>query len=216
MLRTTTAVFLSISLLSLGCRPESSSQTASPPDQVATVSKSTIAVIDLSRLADGIGATEKIRDAVHQAEQDLVRSLVQDNPDVAATDAVQSLTDFTALAREKIEDLPAEKKQALAEETQAAQALLLQRQLELREQFQKQVSTVAFEVARERGFDMVLTTAQVFATTADHDITAGVIERIKQRNAGTAGNSSTGQPAKPQSPAATTAKLPGGGNFPLR
>ncbi len=194
-----------------GCQRETTTQTAAPPDKVAAASRSGIAVIDLNRLADGIGATEKIRDAIRATEQELVQDLVADRKAWFDEASAESMSEFTTVAQSKFDELPEDDQKSLAQETQAAQALLLRRQLELREEFQKQISGVAFEIAREHGFDTVLTTGQVFATTAEHDITAAVIARIQARNQAAVrdGESSTQSPP-------TTAKLPGGGSFPLR
>ncbi len=203
-------VYALCSLLALaaltGCQKGAPTETAAKSDKVAEHTRAPIAVIDLNRLVSGIGATDKIREAISQTEHKLVSDLIQSNQEIFPDIAADTWAEFNTVASKKIDSLAPDQKKSLLRDAQSVQSQLVRRQIELRDKFYREVSEIAFQVAQEQGYDALFTTGQIMATTNEHDITDKVISRINQNN------QSAAVPPKTDK----TATLPGGGDFPIR
>lgn len=129
---------------------------------------------------------------------------------VAQEIGAQEKIDFAM--RTKKEELEArlgnEKREALQD--QAIQSQLLAHHTKLKQQFLSQVRPIALAVAQDQGMQMVMTTAQVYATVPGNDITQAVVRQIRVLNQTPPQN--LGSESQP--PKAKLAQLPhGNGEF---
>lgn len=141
----------------LGCNVEEKTEEASAaPDQALPVDM--IAVIDLNVVAHEIGAQEKIDRAMQTKKRDLENRL----------------------STVKLAESDFQKREAL--QAQALQSQLLAHHAKLKQQFLSQVRPIALAVAQDQGMQIVMTTAQVYATGPGNDITQAVVKQILELN----------------------------------
>ncbi len=201
-------------LLVTGCfsgSTDTRATTSKETSEAATTPPCSIAVIDLDRVAVGIGAVEKMRIALQQLEQKTVAELQQSSValfgDSAPTGA--NFMEFDKSAAPLVEGLSAENQKEFAKSIRNAQGEMLVRQKQLRDDFLNEVRPYAFQIARDQGCQLVLTTDQVYVATEQVDITDEVVRRITEINAAAASSQSSASAAPP-------AKLASGGSFPIR
>lgn len=214
-----TARFLFASLFafclahSSGCSSSVPSPVESQPTQVSAslpAATFSVAVIDLDRVAEGIGAVEKMRQALAQFEQKTIADLQQSTAHFFG-DQAPTGTDFATfdkMASPLVDALPEDQQREFVASVRAAQSQLLVRQQQLRKDFLNEVRPYAFQIARDQGCPLVLTTDQVYVATEQMDITDSVIRRITQINASATATSSSPSASPP-------AKLASGGSFPI-
>ena len=153
-------------------------------------SQALIAVIDLNVVAQEIGAQDKI--------------------DRSVTDKKAELANRMADYETKLSGPPADQEMAIKRQAQLAQTQLLAHHAQLKQQLLDQIRPVAYLAAQERGMEIVLTAAQVYAAGPNVDITQDVVKRIQTINRSTENGSSAGLEESP----VRLAELPaGGGDF---
>lgn len=169
----------------LGCNAEEKTEEASAANEpIAAVEM--IAVIDLNIVAQEIGAQEKIDFAMRTKKEELE----------------------SRLDKIKLDEADVEKREAL--QAQAIQSQLLAHHTQLKQQFLSQVRPVALAVAQDQGMQIVMTTAQVYASGPGNNITQAVVKQIKELNR----NLPQEIGADTQSPKVELAELPhGNGEF---
>ena len=146
-----------------------------------------IAVIDLNVVAHEIGAQDKIDRSVMDKKAELANRMA----------------DYEI----KLSGEPADQEMAIKRQAQLAQTQLLAHRAQLKQQLLAQIRPVAYLAAQERGMEIVLTAAQVYAAGPNVDITQDVVKRIQSINQSTENGSSA---ALEESPV-RLAELPGGG-----
>lgn len=211
MLRGTTMTGLLVLTIGIcGCgKKDENARTRDLADSVVRVADS-IAVIDLNVIAEEIGARQKITDSMKERENDLVDQLsgYRDRLDQQVEDLRSHWGDN--LNDEQQTDLDrtlADNQSKIGLQIQAAQSQLATHHARLKMELLNQVRPVAFQVAREQGMSVVMTTGQVYAIGPEQNITQAVIEQILKLNQST----TTAPPAHP--PGVRIAELPGGGEF---
>ena len=213
--RSTTAALFCF-LFAVGCSHKAADVPATKVAESVKPTSATafsIAVIDLDRVADGIGAVDKMRVALQQFEQKTVADLQQSCATLfgESVPAGSNFAEFDKSAAPLIDRLSAEQQKEFAKHLRMAQNQLLARQKQVRDDFLNEVRPYAFQIARDQGCQLVLTTDQVYVATEQVDITDEVVRRISAINAAAAtGNSSAATTASPP------AKLASGGSFPIR
>ena len=171
--------------------------------------KDLIAVIDLNVVAEEIGAQTKIDFLLKKKEEELINRFnglkeeLRRKVDSLST-ANQDLNDQKQNA---LDELTAENQNMLTLEMQAAQTQLVAFHSQLKQKLLGEIRPVAYQVAQEKGMQIVLTVGQVYAAGPNVNITYDVAKRIKKNNEASAANE---KPAK-QPP--RVAELPGGGEF---
>ncbi len=149
-----------------------------------------IAVIDLNVVAHEIGAQDKIDRSVMDKKAELANRMA----------------DYEM----KLSGEPADQEMAIKRQAQLAQTQLLAHRAQLKQQLLAQIRPVAYLAAQERGMEIVLTAAQVYAAGPNVDITQDVVKRIQTINQSTENGSSAGLEESP----VRLAELPaGGGDF---
>ncbi|MCP4891324.1 MAG: hypothetical protein GY904_32605 [Planctomycetaceae bacterium] len=149
-----------------------------------------IAVIDLNVVAHEIGAQDKIDRSVMDKKAELANRMA----------------DYEM----KLSGEPADQEMAIKRQAQLAQTQLLAHRAQLKQQLLAQIRPVAYLAAQERGMEIVLTAAQVYAAGPNVDITQDVVKRIQIINQSTENGSSAGLEESP----VRLAELPaGGGDF---
>lgn len=149
-----------------------------------------IAVIDLNVVAHEIGAQDKIDRSVMDKKAELANRMA----------------DYEI----KLSGEPADQEMAIKRQAQLAQTQLLAHRAQLKQQLLAQIRPVAYLAAQERGMEIVLTAAQVYAAGPNVDITQDVVKRIQTINRSTENGSSAGLEESP----VRLAELPaGGGDF---
>ena len=146
-----------------------------------------IAVIDLNVVAHEIGAQDKIDRSVMDKKAELANRMA----------------DYEI----KLSGEPADQEMAIKRQAQLAQTQLLAHRAQLKQQLLAQIRPVAYLAAQERGMEIVLTAAQVYAAGPNVDITQDVVKRIQTINRSTENGSSAGLEESP----VRLAELPGGG-----
>jgi Skp family chaperone for outer membrane proteins len=169
--------------------------SSQPPEQLTDAGESTtkstatticsIAVIDLDRVALGIGAVDKIREALGRLEQKCLTELRQTTAAMFGqhTPSGNDLAEFDASTGPLVASLSAEQQREFVSSLRAAQAQMLTREKKLRDDFLNEVRPYAYQIARQQGCELVLTTDQVYVATDQVDITAEVIRTICDINA---------------------------------
>ena len=137
-------------------------EEAKMPDEVETSAQALIAVIDLNVVAQEIGAQEKID-----------RSLTDKKAELA-----NRVTDYETNFRGESSG----QEDAIKRQAQLAQTQLLAHHAQLKQQLLAQIRPVAYLAAQERGMEIVLTAAQVYAAGPNVDITQDVVKRIQRMN----------------------------------
>jgi Skp family chaperone for outer membrane proteins len=179
---------LLLAALFSGCFSRTAEQVSdAPEDSTAPTSPTScsIAVIDLDRVARGIGAVEKIRDAVAQFERKCVVELRQTTADLFGDHqpSGESISEFDAATAPLVANLSADQQREFNKTLRAAQSLLVVREQRLRDDFLNEVRPYAYQIARQQGCQLVLTTDQVYVAAEQVDITTPVIRRICEINA---------------------------------
>lgn len=172
-----------------------------------------IAVIDLSVLANEIGATELINESIQKREQELIGKLKEFRVELE-----ERVAEFQGKNPEDAEgdkggldQLLAENKARLAMQAQAAQSQLATHLATLQQKLFDDVRPVAWRIAQSRGLSVVMTTNQIYAALPERDITQAVVEEIRRINAENPEKSLTGS-GKLEG-ASRFAEMPGGGSF---
>ncbi|HMO15256.1 MAG TPA: OmpH family outer membrane protein [Pirellulaceae bacterium] len=205
------AAILILQALSVGCgKPTIAEQDLVQPSSTTEASQATaIAVIDLNRVAEQIGAIERIRTAVADYEFELRNRLTQikDQFELEISEKRSSQTDdLNRQDQGELDKLMVKHQSALEQQTLIANNELVAHENQLKLKLLNQVRPIAYEVANERGMSIVLTTAQVYAATPTSDITDEVAKRIKKIN-------SEAQSNVDKKSNTRVANLPGGGEF---
>ncbi len=152
--------WLGLVILVAGCNAKP--EEAKMPDEVETSAQALIAVIDLNVVAQEIGAQEKID-----------RSLTDKKAELA-----NRVTDYETNFRGESSG----QEDAIKRQAQLAQTQLLAHHAQLKQQLLAQIRPVAYLAAQERGMEIVLTAAQVYAAGPNVDITQDVVKRIQRMN----------------------------------
>jgi Skp family chaperone for outer membrane proteins len=168
-----------------GCYSQSPDQLTDAGEQPAQASSTSIAVIDLDRVALGIGAVDKIREALGRLEQKCLTELRQSTSAMFGehTPSGNDLAEFDASTAPLVGNLSVEQQREFAKSLRAAQAQILSREQKLRDDFLNEVRPYAYQIARQQGCQLVLTTDQVYVATEQVDITPEVIRTICEINA---------------------------------
>lgn len=177
--------WLGLVIVIAGCngQPEEAKEEQAPEKSPQAL----IAVIDLNVVAHEIGAQDKI--------------------DRSVTEKKAELANRMADYEKKFSGEPADQEMAIKRQAQLAQTQLLAHRAQLKQQLLAQIRPVAYLAAQEKGMEIVLTAAQVYAAGPNVDITQDVVKRIQTINKSTENGSSAGL----EEPPVRLAELPGGG-----
>ena len=198
-----------------GCWSRGTSSAPSSTANSTPPAPCPVAVIDLDRVARDIGAIDKIRAALAQSETTMVAELQQATAPFFGGQpiAAQSFSDFDRVAAPLVEKLSDEQQKAFVKNIRAAQSQFAIRQQQLRIDFLNEVRPCAYQIARDQGCQLVLSTDQVYVATEQVDITSDVIRKIAEINAAaqaSAGGAASANPGGAQHP---PPKLASGGSF---
>ena len=188
---------------------ESNEETAPSPASSNWSDACQIAVIDINEVARQIGAMDKINASMGRMESELNGQLAtyQETLDKRLEEEKQKFdTDLNERQQGELDALLASRQRSLQQQTQLAGSQLAAHHNQLKLKLLNEIRPIAFEVARKRGMNLVVTTQQVYAARPEADITAEVVERIKQVNAHS-------DSREQSAPATRVAELPGGGAF---
>ena len=180
--------WLGLVIMIAGCNGKSEEAKEEQPTNKSP--QTLIAVIDLNVVAHEIGAQDKIDRSVMDKKAELANRMA----------------DYEM----KLSGEPADQEMAIKRQAQLAQTQLLAHRAQLKQQLLAQIRPVAYLAAQERGMEIVLTAAQVYAAGPNVDITQDVVKRIQTINQSTENGSSAGLEESP----VRLAELPaGGGDF---
>ena len=175
-----------IGLLALvcGCTGKKPLTTESKPDK--QIPADSIAVIDLNVVAQEIGAMGKINHSLKERENELVGKLNGLKNELGRQlDEIKSKygSDLNQQQQSDLDRMLTDHQQTIGLQVQAAQTQLAAHHAQLKRKLLDQVRPVAYEVACEKGMNLVLTTSQIYAAGPNVDITQQVIKRIQNLNA---------------------------------
>ena len=198
-----------------GCGKVASTTEPTPETSPATTPAiETIAVINLNVVAQEIGAMDKINVILNEKKDHLVGQLNDLKSQLGKKrDEIQTQfgTDLNEQQQGELDQMLVEHQNTLQLQTQAANSQLATTHAQLKRVLLDQVRPVAFEVAKEHGMNIVLTTGQIFAAGNNIEITQQVIERIRELNE--AGKIEETSALQSPAPSERVANLPGGGAF---
>lgn len=198
---------LCMAVVVTGCNKQE--KKVSEATTIETTPKDLIAVIDLNVVAQEIGAQTKIDLSLKQKEEELLSRFNGLQAELGRKVALlkSENKDLNDQAQNELDQLTAENQGKLTLQAQAAQSQLLAFHSGLKQKLLSQIRPVAFQVAQEKGMQIVLTVGQVYAAGPNVNITHDVVKRIKEINESVAAKQP--QQEKPN----RVANLPGGGEF---
>ena len=196
-----------IGLCVVGCG-RGHKQVAEKPANVESFATSEkVAVIDINEVARQIGAMDKIRKSMAEFEAQLKTKLdgFKNELDLQYQDEqARRNEDLNNHNSGELEDLLAKHQQAIGQQALLAENQLANHHNQLKLKLINQIRPIAFDIAKEQGMAMVLTTSQIYAAGPEADITKAVADRINKMN-------SSQEKTDDQIP--RVANLPGGGEF---
>ena len=197
-------------LATVGCNGKKEKEMEEKSASVVTDASDLIAVIDLNAVAREIGASTKIDLALKKHEEELVSQFNGLKAELGRrVGELQSANDdLNDQKQNQLDELTADNSAKLTMQAQAAQTQLSTHHSKLKQQLLNQIRPVAYEVAKERGMQLVLTVSQVYAAGPEVNITEEVIKRIKHIN-----DSAQSKAVSKQEVPRVAVKLPGGGEF---
>ncbi len=198
---------LCMAVVVTGCNKQE--KKVSEATTIETTPKDLIAVIDLNVVAQEIGAQTKIDLSLKQKEEELLSRFNGLQAELGRKVALlkSENKDLNDQAQNELDQLTAENQGKLTLQAQAAQSQLLAFHSGLKQKLLSQIRPVAYQVAQEKGMQIVLTVGQVYAAGPNVNITHDVVKRIKEINESVAAKQP--QQEKPN----RVANLPGGGEF---
>ena len=168
-----------------------------------------IAVIDLNVVAQEIGAQTKIDLSLKQKEAELLKKFNGLKAELGrrVSDFQAANGDLNDHQQNELDEMATKNQSTLTLQAQAAQSQLLAHHAQLKQKLLAQIRPVAYNVAQEKGMQIVLTVGQVYAAGPNVDITQDVVKRVQ------AINDSAAEYKIAEEPPTRVAKLPGGGEF---
>lgn len=170
-----------------------------------------MAVVDLPEVARQLGERERLQARLDakQAELNERLSLLQKGyAEQVETRKSELGASPNEQDRKELERFTAQLNAQILQERQVAQSEYARYQEELEQEFAERVRPVALDLARERGFSILMTSTDVFAFDRSVDLTPAIIETLRVLPE-FSGSAPAAAPVKPRIGAAQ----PGGGSF---
>lgn len=200
---------LCIALAVAGCNKKEKEDTDKAAAVAAPASSDLIAVIDLNVVAQEIGAQAKIDVSLKNKEQELLSRFngLKTELERKVADLKMNSDNLNDQQQNELDQLTVENQNKLTLQAQAAQSQLVAHHSQLKQKLLAEIRPVAYQVAQEKGMQIVLTVGQVYAAGPNVNITNDVVKRIREIN------ESAAAMAEPAEAPPRYAELPGGGEF---
>jgi len=192
-----------------GCNKKEKKEESKSAEAPATIASELIAVIDLNRVAQEIGAQAKIDLSLKNKEQELLTRFNGLKAELSrrVTELKSGKSDLNDQKQNELDQMTVEHQNKLTLQAQVAQSQLLAHHSGLKQKLLSDIRPVAYQVARDKGMQIVLTVGQVYAAGPQVNITSDVVTRIKEINE----KNAVSQKSEPETP--RVAVLPHGGEF---